>query len=396
MAAKTSENLQLLYQGSVKRVFAAPGKQTRLWFEFSDDYSVFDWGKMPDTIVNKGRALTVLGAHFFDLFGKPEFWCGLKTSKQLAALDAQFRKRVFSSKTYEQLCARGMQHHFHQLCTGDGEPIAADAAATAAGAVYMEVDKAAVERPEQCSVLGQLVYKYPGSKQPVRLIPLEVVFRFGMPAGSSLKERLERDPAYASQLGLAGVPASNEFFSRPVVECFTKLEPKDRLLTLSEALNISTLAADQFVELGDLSLLAALALRHTFGECGIELWDGKFEFILRDGAICLADSIGPDELRLIHAGIQLSKETIRQVYRGTPWEKSLKKAQSLAADRGTADWKVICKDELQSTPDCLPAEFKSKIDHLYGVLANRVIGKPVFPGEPTLESFASSFPSEKP
>jgi phosphoribosylaminoimidazole-succinocarboxamide synthase len=397
MQAAKRDNLQLIYQGSVKRVFGAPQQDDRLWFEFSDDYSVFDWGKMPDTIANKGRALSIMGAHFFSRLGQRSFWRELESSPALASLDRTWLNQLLAGSTYKRLCQTGVDHHFHRLCNAQGVMLDMPRAAVAEGAVYMEVDRATVARPKQCSVLGQIIYEYPNdaSRIPVRLIPLEVVFRFGMPAGSSLKERLERNPNYARELGLAQTPASNEFFPHPVLEFYTKLEPKDRLLTMSEALNISTLKADEFAELAELSLLLALALKHIFGSSGIELWDGKFEFIFRNGKICLADSIGPDELRLIYAGIQLSKETIRQVYRGTPWEKSLKEAQNIAAERGSAEWKRICRDELKSVPDRLPAEFKDKIDHLYGVLTNHVVGEELFPDQPTLDAFARSFSVEK-
>ena len=35
-------------------------------FKFSDRYSVFDWGEMPDHIPNKGKALCIIGAFFFE------------------------------------------------------------------------------------------------------------------------------------------------------------------------------------------------------------------------------------------------------------------------------------------------------------------------------------------
>src|SRR6056297_3236021 len=36
-------------------------------FEFTDDYSVFDWGQMPDRIPEKGAALCTMGAANFEL-----------------------------------------------------------------------------------------------------------------------------------------------------------------------------------------------------------------------------------------------------------------------------------------------------------------------------------------
>ncbi|PSQ38766.1 phosphoribosylaminoimidazolesuccinocarboxamide synthase, partial [Halobacteriales archaeon SW_10_66_29] len=36
-------------------------------FAFTDDYSVFDWGKMPDEIPDKGASLCTMGAFNFEL-----------------------------------------------------------------------------------------------------------------------------------------------------------------------------------------------------------------------------------------------------------------------------------------------------------------------------------------
>lgn len=349
--------LKLVYEGSVKRVYAAPGDGHWLWFQFTDDYSVFDWGKMPDTIERKGICLALLGAHFF-----------------------------------ERMEARGIPSHFKRLTNARGNSLSLAQAASAQEPVFMEVLKADVYRPRCVSILGQPVYAYPAIPEntTTRLVPLEVVFRFGMPAGSSLRSRLEKDPDYASQLGLTAIPGDNQWFDKPVLEFFTKLEPKDRLLTLSEALAISGLAPQQFQSLAELALKAASELFLLFKEKNIELWDGKFEFILHDGKLLLADSIGPDELRLIYKGVHLSKEIIRQVYRGTPWETSLKKAQQLARQRGNDDWKAICTDELGQKPERLSPEFKQKIDHLYGALVNHACAEPVLANEPDLESLVES------
>ena len=35
-------------------------------FVFTDDYSVFDWGKMPDAVPNKGASLCAMGAANFE------------------------------------------------------------------------------------------------------------------------------------------------------------------------------------------------------------------------------------------------------------------------------------------------------------------------------------------
>ena len=384
-------NLKLQYEGSVKRVFAPHASSERLWFEFTDDYSVFDWGKMPETIAKKGRALTVLGAVFFMRLSQPEFWQKLSGSKNFSGLDPQWLAALWSSPLYSQLSQHGLNSHYHQLNGVNEQPLSLKEAARSQSPVYMNVMKADVHHPQPAVVLGQTVFHYsPVPSQSVRrLVPLEVVFRFGMPAGSSLKERLEKNPAYATALGLKTLPSEGSWFPHPVLEFFTKLEPKDRLLTLSEAMLISGLSLPQFEDMAGIAQLVALALFDLFAASGIELWDGKFEFILDNDQILIADSIGPDELRLIYKGLHLSKEIIRQVYRGSQWEQALKRSQKLAVDRHVHDWKSICKNELNSTPENLPANFKAAIDHLYPVLANCVAGEALFENEPDLDGLVA-------
>ena len=56
--------------GSVKDliILESPTKEKagRGRFVFSDRYSVFDWGEMPDHIDNKGLALCIAAAYFFE------------------------------------------------------------------------------------------------------------------------------------------------------------------------------------------------------------------------------------------------------------------------------------------------------------------------------------------
>ena len=40
------------------------------FFEFSDRYSVFDWGEMPDHIPNKGASLAIITSYFFEILRK--------------------------------------------------------------------------------------------------------------------------------------------------------------------------------------------------------------------------------------------------------------------------------------------------------------------------------------
>ncbi len=392
MSTAEQKKLNLAYEGSVKRVWQCPWENDSLLFQFTDDYSVFDWGKMPDTIENKGRALAVFGAYFFELLEKASFWQELAAETPPANLDKEFLKKLKDSAAMKSLQTDGLQSHYQGLVNEDGERLSLAKAASSAQTIYMQVRKAEVQRPQPFVVLGQNVFHYPQVNQSAktRLIPLEVVFRFGMPQGSSLKERLQKNPSYAQTLGLNKTPAEGELFDRPVLEFYTKLEPRDRLLSVQEAILISGLEQEQFHDLVERAQLISLALFQTFAKRGIQLWDGKFEFVLHNDKVILADSIGPDELRLLYKESHLSKEMIRQVYRGSKWEKSLKEAQKLAAERCTLAWKEICAKELNAVPEPFSADIRELLNKLYGVIANRVSNEELFSDHPQLDEFVAT------
>ncbi len=398
MPSPKAQNIELLYEGSVKRVFQSPYKADRLLFEFTDDYSVFDWGKMPETIANKGLSLVALGAYFFEELSKPQRWSSLASSPHLKKFDKAWLKARFEHPVGIELCQSGAKSHFQDLLVPSGQRIKYKQIGSLNQPVYMEVLKAEVERPVLHHVLGHPLYFYSQRKNVAapRLVPLEIVFRFGMPSGSSLKSRLERDPDYLRVLGLKEIPAEGALFEHPVLEFFTKLEPKDRLLSIQEASLMSGLNADQFEKLTEFTLCLALALYVIFAERNIELWDGKFEFVLAASGLMLADSIGPDELRLLYKDCHLSKEMIRQVYRGGRWETSIKQAQQLAKERNVTGWKEICRKELKAEPEPLSPLFKAVVDKLYGALTNHVTGHEVFRDQPSLEGFVQSLPAATP
>ncbi|MBK9142059.1 MAG: hypothetical protein IPM23_06150 [Candidatus Melainabacteria bacterium] len=381
-----ADTRRLVYEGSVKRLWQAPGEKGLLWFEFTDDYSIFDWGKMPDTIADKGRSLALLGAHFFETLARAEFWQELSKSVLLQdKINQEFLSGRLNHPVMKALTENGLDHHFKAI-------------REESGALFMEVLEAEVLNPEHRIVAGRDLYFYPQlpERRPLRrLVPLEVVFRFGMPEGSSLIERLAADPDYALSLGLAERPEPGAWFDRPVIEFFTKLEPQDRHLQYQEAAQMSALCPESFEALLELTWDLALALHHIFASCKIELWDGKFEFVAEHGEdgstrLLLADSIGPDELRLIYKGKHLSKELVRRLYKGTPWELAVRESKRLGKKSPERSFKEICLEDLGQSPQPLSKQEKELVDRLYPVLANTLKGSEVFAGAGDLDSLVTN------
>ena len=74
------EKTQLLFEGSVKNVLKVPQTGDFI-FEFSDRFSVFDWGAMPDTLDGKGVALASMANFFFEYLGDKKSWMDWKISE---------------------------------------------------------------------------------------------------------------------------------------------------------------------------------------------------------------------------------------------------------------------------------------------------------------------------
>ncbi len=345
----------LAYVGSVKDIYG-PDESGNLIFRFSDRYSIFDWGEMPDSLPDKGNALAVMADLFFRL-----------------------------------LKQEGIDSHSIGLI---GEKLRNLTPGSAARNLY--VAAVPVVKPKQIPNSERLSFDYSHyhSRPTEGLVPLEVIFRFGVPAGSSLLTRVEQDPNYAKELGIGADLKAGEWLPEPLVEFSTKLEPTDRILTLKQAAEVAGLNADEMNALKLAALTGANTLSDIFKTLGLELWDGKFEFAFQDtGAanrgFLLVDSIGPDELRLLSSGTQISKEYLRQHYRGSSWEVAVRKAKSLAEERGVIDWKQICRDELGETPQPLPVELRDTVADMYRSMANKLAdiagAEPPFPDTQELE-----------
>ncbi|MCY4523427.1 MAG: hypothetical protein OXB84_01680 [Halobacteriovoraceae bacterium] len=310
------------YRGSVKQVRGVPGEYP-WYFEFDDSYSVFDWGRMPDELPDKGKALAHFGRILFEYLMK-------NTSV----------KSTFLNLKKDNL---------------------------------MSIRPVSILRPRYDK--GSWNYDVYRERPTEILLPLEVIFRFGVPDGSSFLKRASAD--YCRSLGLSRIPKGGEFLDEVVIEFTSKLEEEDRWVSYGEARQMAGLFDNEFDSLIVLSKKLARCLQKLFNRLGMDLWDGKFEFALGDFYLgqrefLLADSIGPDELRLSVSGCQLSKENIRRFYRGSDWHQALQKAKTMAKKRGEKDWRRICREELHATPDLLPEKNREIFSMMYQVLVNQL------------------------
>lgn len=334
----------LLYKGSVKNLYE---HKDHILFEYSDRYSLFDWGEMPDHLEQKGESLAMMGALFFT-----------------------------------ELDKHHIPHHFLGLSDKSGKEMKWKPTR------YLKVKKVPVTRPELID--GKYDYSFFKSRPGEGLVPLEVIFRFGVGKGSSLSKRVQQDPSLLNQWHLDRLD-EGKLRDVPLIDFSTKLEPLDRYLTHDEARAMAGLTEKEFLKLHHDTIKVALTLRNLFGQMGLELWDGKIEWAFMPGesrTFMLVDSIGLDELRLEQRGNSLSKEFLREHYRQTDWFKKLSEAKSKAQVSG-GNFKDYCSD----LPPKLPLTAKQSAEGLYmgftNDLAQLVLGHRIFNNDLSLKNWGA-------
>jgi phosphoribosylaminoimidazole-succinocarboxamide synthase len=335
-------------------------------FVFSDRYSVFDWGEMPDHVPAKGRALAVMAAFNF-----------------------------------EQLEARGIRTHYQGLVSSSGELVRfADLSLDSGGLVTMQVSLARVYHPvvrefwsgKQVEVRYDYTFfqRHRGRINNF-LVGLEIIFRNGLPLGSSVFRRVDRAEQLADtkersaeiggilkELGLKEAPEPGQMLPSPVMSYTTKLEAGDRELSRKQAYLLSGLPRREFNALDSLALKVNSLITEQAERTGFVHYDGKIETFW-NGGLVVCDVVGTfDENRFAFQGKQISKEVLRQWYKRNQPEFVAACEKWKKTGPG---WQKSCDVK----PVKLPVEFVTLASQMYMSGCNRYTGKRVFDSPPLEE-----------
>ena len=344
-------------------------------FLFTDAYSVFDWGRMPDAIPDKGASLCVMGAANFELLeaeGVPTHYRGVVAPDgdepvPLAAVETLPRVMAIELVSVPELPFVGRGEPANGAGgepTDDGEPTSRTALASDAGKPTGDADGEPTSDTEPGVVNGYDYGAYYEAVESNYLVPLEVVFRNAVPVGSSLRRR--REP---SEVGLDTEEWPDEpvTLPEPVVEFSTKFEERDRYLTRGEADRIAGPASVE--RLATLAREVNRLVTDRAQSAGLTHEDGKIECYYADGEVGVADVVGTlDENRFSVDGQQLSKEVVRQYYKREhpDWVETVSAAKRRADERGVADWRPLC----EQSPPALPAQVIETVADAYRAAAD--------------------------
>lgn len=276
-------------------------------FEYTDHYTVFHYGRMPDEIPGKGEAICRM-AHFNFLL----------------------------------LEEAGVATHFRRFLPPN------------------RIEFTLARTPEAAAV--------PHGPAPSgnRLLPLQVLFRNELPAGSSVHRRLAAGDLAPADLGLDAVPAVGEKLTRPLIEYASTREDVNRFLTPAQARHLCDLDDEQLTDLRDTTLAVNSVLTRHAEKAGLSHCDGKAEYLLTsDRRLMLADSPGtPDESRLMLNGVHLGKQILRDWY--VESGNTIPTGKLIADGVPRSRW---------PRPASLPPQFVPVMSDLYRSLSQRWTGE---------------------
>jgi len=275
-------------------------------FEFSDRYSVFDYGKMPDEIEGKGEALCLMSAYNFI-----------------------------------KLEDTGMKTHFIELEEND----------------RMKV--------KVVNVITDEVEEFKNM-----MVPLEIIYRNYLGEGSSVFRRLDKGKIEPRDLGLEGYPEIDTKLDPPIIDFSTKYEKFDRYFKNLDEVKDHTGFEDEMIDrIKEKALRVNEFINKRAEDLGWKHLDGKVEVALdKKGDLMLADVLGTlDEDRFEYSGLKLSKQMLRNYYRGSEWHEKIEEAKE----------KDLPKNEWPEPPK-LPERLIGFVSDMYKAAANEWTGEEHF------------------
>jgi phosphoribosylaminoimidazole-succinocarboxamide synthase len=300
-----------IHQGSAKDtlIFREPTKDSlgEGRFEFSDYFSIFDWGRfLNDPIKGKGMTMAAV-----------------------------------AKKHFELLENRGIKTHYQGM----------------AGPTKMNISLVNIPQPYKNVALNSKNY----------LLPIEIIFRiYTHPESSDLKKIKKGEKTY-QELGYTEMPEPNKKLPKIKISYTTKLEAEDRVLTREEARVLAGLIPEEMERLENLAIKVSQIITSHSEKVGLIHYDGKIEVAKdQNGDFMIVDVLGTlDEDRFMikideDKYVDLSKQFLRNWYITNGWKAIVDAAKNKAKKEGIGDWRSFCPP-----PPKLPEKISKLVTEMY-------------------------------
>jgi len=290
-----------IYVGSVQRLYSVPGRDDLMVCETTSAGSVFDVGSIFD-IPGSDIARATFRHALYTRLGKQVTWAKVREAiLNDPDMDEAFRAEIQRGPLEKMLREGAKTHHVGMMDAVTG--VIATEGTPANPSAFNVVRRFAALKPDQKPFLGSFVYDYSkfyGSQSFV--IALEYIVRFGITGGSSVLRKYatlsDADKrAYENELGLSQPMQAWQYLPRPIYDLTSKHEPEDRNVSKQEALLMSGMDGEAFLNTIKMSILGAWAVRQLLDEIGLLLWDLKWEFAVDKGDFYFVDTIDTDSFR---------------------------------------------------------------------------------------------------
>jgi len=268
--------------------------------ETTEAGSVFDVGSIFKIEGNDLNRAAFRHAMYTRL-GKPETWQRVKKAIETTPMDEAWRQELLRGPLESMLERGAATHHLGMLDAQSGEVVREGMPANPS--CFNVVRRFPVMHPPQRVLLGSFVFDYAQFHQSgTYVVPLEYIVRFGVTSGSSILKKYQSlsdsaKRAYEQELGLSKPMGVWEMLERPIYDLTSKYEPEDRAVSKQEALLMSGLSSEAFLNTVKMSILGGWAVRELLESAGLLLWDLKWEFAVDGDELLFVDTIDADSFR---------------------------------------------------------------------------------------------------
>ena len=290
-----------IYEGSVQHVYALPDHPGFMVCETTEAGSVFDVGSIFRIDGNDISRAVFRHAMYLRL-GQPETWRRVKREiEDCPTLDTTWRRELLTGPLEKMVEQGAPTHHLGMIDSTSGEVVTEGMPANPS--CFNVVRRFPVMHPPQRPFFNNHVFDYAQFHQSnTYVIPLEYIVRFGITGGSSVLRKHETltdagKKAYELELGLTEPMRAWQMLPIPIFDLTSKYEPEDRNVTRQEAVMMSGLAANDFLDTVKMAILGGWAVKELLNQIGLSLWDLKGEFATDCGDTLFVDTIDTDSFR---------------------------------------------------------------------------------------------------
>ncbi len=338
----------LLYDGSVQRLYSIPEHPGYIIAETTPAGSVFDVGSI-FTIADNDLNRAVFRHALYTRLAQPATWAMVKERiERDPAISTAWKKDILSGPLETMCLSGGMTHHLGMVDAASGS-IVSDIMPEHPSC-FNVVRRFPVMKPPHRPFLGGHVFDYEQFYQSsTYVIPLEYIVRFGITSGSSIlrKHTAMGDAArrgYEQELGLSGPMQPWQMLPNPIYDLTSKYEPEDRNVSRQEALLMSGIGTQGFLDTVKMSLLGAYVVRSILDDIGLTLWDMKWEFAVDGQDAFFVDTVDTDSFRATSTTerdghrliLHYNKQAMRDYYKlaHPEWFAGVNAAKAQAAKEG--------------------------------------------------------------